>query len=128
MVLFSGISRKHLFVVFMIGVVSFVGLWTLVFKDYQKARIVFFINPLTDLQGAGYNAYQSTIAVGSGGVWGKGVGLGSQSKLEFLPEYETDFIFAAFAEEWGLIGSVTIFILYGIIFYRILDISKNNSI
>lgn len=127
MVLFSGISRKHLFVVFMIGVVSFVGLWTLVFKDYQKARIVSFINPLTDLQGAGYNAYQSTIAVGSGGVWGKGVGLGSQSKLEFLPEYETDFIFAAFAEEWGLIGSVTIFILYGIIFYRILDISKKAS-
>ena len=127
MVLFSGISRKHLFVVFMIGVVSFVGLWTLVFKDYQKARIVSFINPLTDLQGAGYNAYQSTIAVGSGGVWGKGVGLGSQSKLEFLPEDETDFIFAAFAEEWGLIGSVTIFILYGIIFYRILDISKKAS-
>src|SRR3989344_2756628 len=88
MVLFSGISRKHLALVFMVGIISFAGLWLFVFRDYQKARIVSFINPLTDLQGAGYNAYQSTIAVGSGQIWGKGVGLGSQSKLEFLPEYE----------------------------------------
>lgn len=127
MVLFSGISKKHLALVFMVGLVSFAGLWLFVFKDYQKARIISFVNPLTDLQGAGYNAYQSTIAVGSGGVWGKGVGLGSQSKLEFLPEYETDFIFAAFAEEWGLIGSLIMFALYGAIFYRILDVSKKAS-
>ncbi len=127
MVLFSGISRKHLALVFMIGVVSFAGLWIFVFKNYQKARIISFINPLTDLQGAGYNAYQSTIAVGSGEIWGKGVGLGSQSKLEFLPEYETDFIFAAFAEEWGLIGSLIVFILYGTVFYKILDLSKKAS-
>lgn len=127
MVMFSGISIKHLALVFAITIISFLGLWTFVFKDYQKARIISFINPLTDLQGAGYNAYQSTIAVGSGGIWGKGVGLGSQSKLEFLPEYETDFIFAAFAEEWGFVGSIIIFSLYGIIFYRILDISKKAS-
>ena len=127
MVLFSGISKKHLALVFMVGIVSFAGLWLFVFKDYQKARIVSFINPLTDLQGTGYNAYQSTIAVGSGGLWGKGVGLGSQSKLEFLPEYETDFIFAAFAEEWGLVGSLIIFVLYGTVFYKILDISKKAS-
>jgi rod shape determining protein RodA len=127
MVLFSGISKKHLFVVFLTGLLAFGGLWFFVFKDYQKTRIISFINPLTDLRGAGYNAYQSTIAVGSGEIWGKGVGLGSQSKLKFLPEYETDFIFAAFSEEWGFVGVVILFGLYGIVFWRIIDISKKGA-
>lgn len=127
MVSFSGISKKHLLAVFLSGLLVFWGLWFFVFKDYQRARIVSFINPLTDLSGAGYNAYQSTIAVGSGEIWGKGVGLGSQSKLKFLPEYETDFIFAAFSEEWGFIGVVVIFGLYGVVFWRILDISKKGA-
>jgi rod shape determining protein RodA len=127
MVLFSGISKKHLLVVFLTGFLAFGGLWFFIFKDYQKARIVSFINPLTDLSGSGYNAYQSTIAVGSGEIWGKGVGLGSQSKLKFLPEYETDFIFAAFSEEWGFIGVVVIFGLYGIVFWRIIKIAKKGE-
>jgi rod shape determining protein RodA len=127
MVLFSGISKKHLLAVFLIAVIAFSGLWFSVFKDYQKQRIVSFINPLADLSGAGYNAYQSTIAVGSGEIFGKGVGLGSQSKLKFLPEYETDFIFAAFSEEWGFMGVVIIFGLYGIVFWRIIDISKKGA-
>ena len=66
------------------------------------------------------NAYQSTIAVGSGKFLGKGVGYGTQSRLKFLPEYETDFIFAAFAEEWGYVGVLILFILFGIVIYRIL--------
>lgn len=127
MVLFSGISKKHLAVVFLSGLLAFGGLWFFIFKDYQKARIVSFINPLTDLRGAGYNAYQSTIAVGSGQIVGKGVGLGSQSKLKFLPEYETDFIFAAFSEEWGFVGVVIIFILYGTVFWRIIDTARKGS-
>lgn len=127
MVLFSGISKKHLLAVFLSGLLIFSGLWFFVFKDYQRARIISFINPLADLSGAGYNAYQSTIAVGSGEIFGKGVGLGSQSKLKFLPEYETDFIFAAFSEEWGFVGVVVIFGLYGVIFWRILDISKKGA-
>ncbi|MFA6270475.1 MAG: rod shape-determining protein RodA [Candidatus Paceibacterota bacterium] len=127
MVLFSGISKKHLIAVFFIGILAFGGLWFFVFKDYQKARIISFVNPLTDLTGSGYNAYQSTIAVGSGQIWGKGVGLGSQSKLEFLPEYETDFIFAAFSEEWGFVGVVVMFILYGVVFWRIIDIAKKGA-
>lgn len=127
MVLISGISKKHLLVVFITGLIAFGGLWFGVFKDYQKARIISFINPLTDLSGAGYNAYQSTIAVGSGQIWGKGVGLGSQSKLKFLPEYETDFIFAAFSEEWGFVGVVIIFILYGVVFWKILSISRKGA-
>jgi rod shape determining protein RodA len=127
MVLFSGISKKHLLAVFLTGLVAFSGLWFFIFKDYQKARIISFVNPLTDLSGAGYNAYQSTIAVGSGEIFGKGVGLGSQSKLKFLPEYETDFIFAAFSEEWGFLGVLIIFSLYGIVFWRIIDIAKKGA-
>lgn len=127
MVMFSGISKKHLLAVFCIGVLAFWGLWNFVFEDYQKARIRSFINPLTDLRGAGYNAYQSMIAVGSGEIFGKGVGYGSQSKLKFLPEYETDFIFAAYAEEWGLVGVVVLFALYGVVFYKIISISKKGE-
>ena len=82
-----------------------------------------FIHPLSDIRGTGYNAYQSMVAVGSGQVLGKGVGYGTQSRLKFLPEYQTDFIFAAFAEEWGFIGVTLLFILYGIIFWRMIKIS-----
>ncbi len=123
MVLVSGISKKHLLGVFMIGLIAFGGLWMFVFKPYQKARIKTFIHPLTDIRGTGYNAYQSTIAVGSGQLFGKGIGYGTQSKLQFLPEYQTDFIFAAFAEEWGFTGVILLFVLYGIIFWRILKIA-----
>lgn len=120
MVLVSGIPKKHLLTVFLVSVLAFGGLWGYVFEPYQKQRILTFIHPLTDLQGTGYNAYQSMIAVGSGQVLGKGIGYGTQSKLQFLPEYETDFIFAAFAEEWGFVGVVIIFLLYGIVIWRIL--------
>lgn len=120
MVLVSGISKKHLITVIIVGAIMFGGLWSVVFEDYQKDRIHSFLNPLTDLQGVGYNAYQSTIAVGSGQILGKGVGYGTQSKLQFLPEYETDFIFAAFAEEWGFIGVILLFALFALVIFRIL--------
>lgn len=120
MVLVSGISMRHLFVVLLFGVLTFSFLWVGVFADYQKQRILTFIHPLTDIQGAGYNAYQSTIAVGSGELLGKGIGYGTQSKLRFLPEYETDFVFAAFAEEWGFVGVLFVFVLFSIIIFRIL--------
>lgn len=123
MVLVSGISKKHLFAVFLLGVIVFGGLWFFAFKPYQKARIVSFLNPLTDIRGSGYNAYQSTIAVGSGQLFGKGIGYGTQSKLQFLPEYQTDFIFSAFAEEWGFFGVTLLLLLYGITLWRILKIS-----
>jgi rod shape determining protein RodA len=119
MVLFSGISRKHLLTVATIGGVAFAGLWLFGFHDYQKNRIINFVNPTHDIHGTGYNAYQSTIAVGSGQWFGKGIGYGTQSKLRFLPEYQTDFIFAAFAEEWGFVGVVIVFILFGTIFTRL---------
>ena len=127
MVLVSGISKKHLAVVFFVGLSAFALLWTSVFHEYQKKRILSFIHPLTDIQGAGYNAYQSTIAVGSGELLGKGLGFGTQSKLQFLPEHETDFIFAAFAEEWGFVGVLFVLILFGIVFWRIFSIALHGT-
>ncbi len=127
MVLVSGISKKHLLAVFLIGAVSFGLLWQFAFKEYQKKRIMTFINPTADIRGAGYNAYQSTIAVGSGELLGKGIGYGTQSRLNFLPEYETDFIFAAFAEEWGFVGVIFIFISFSIFIWRVLSNAKRGE-
>ncbi len=120
MVLFSGISKKHLALVFIIGSLVFFGAWQLVFKDYQKNRIINFITPSADVRGSGYNARQAMITVGSGQLLGKGIGYGTQSRLQFLPEYQTDFIFAAFAEEWGFVGVIILLGLFGVIIARIL--------
>jgi len=120
MVMVSGLSKKHLFALIALVAVGFSLLWFFGFRDYQKERIVNFIHPLSDIQGTGYNAYQSEIAVGSGGLFGKGVGYGTQSRLKFLPEYQTDFIFAAFSEEWGFAGIFIFFTLYGILIWRII--------
>ena len=120
MVLVSGISRAHLAAIFLLGIAVLGGLWFFGFQEYQRTRILTFLNPMTDLQGAGYNVYQSTVAVGSGQILGKGIAYGTQSKLRFLPEYQTDFIFAAFSEEWGLIGVGLLFVLYGLLFFRII--------
>ncbi len=120
MVLVAGISFRHLAVVGMVGLIAFLGLWNFGFQEYQKDRIMTFLHPLAYIRGTGYNAYQSTIAVGSGQLLGKGVGYGTQSKLQFLPEYETDFIFAAYAEEWGLVGVLLLFALFSIVIWRLL--------
>lgn len=120
MVLISGISKKHVLLVGLSVVLLFTVSWFFIFADYQKARLINFLNPLADVRGTGYNAYQSTIAVGSGQIFGKGLGFGTQSRLQFLPEHQTDFIFAAFAEEWGFVGSVIILVLYGLVIWRIL--------
>ncbi len=120
MVMLSGISKKHLLLVLTLAILSVSFLWLFVFEDYQKSRIMTFIHPLEDIRGAGYNAYQSQITVGSGQILGKGLGYGTQSRLKFLPEYETDFIFAAFSEEWGFVGVLILFLLYGIVIWRII--------
>ncbi|MFT5280602.1 MAG: rod shape determining protein RodA [Flavobacteriaceae bacterium] len=127
MALISGISKKHLFILAAILVSTFFVFWSFVFAPYQKARITSFLNPLTDIQGAGYNAYQSLVAVGSGQVLGKGVGYGTQSRLQFLPENETDFIFASFAEEWGFVG-VSFFLMFlCLVILRLCIISLRSS-
>lgn len=98
--------------------------WTFL-KDYQKARIASFISPDQDPLGAGYNVIQSRIAVGSGGFWGRGLGHGTQSRLRFLPEYRTDFMFASMAEEFGFLGSIIVLALYGTLFLRSLMIVRS---
>jgi rod shape determining protein RodA len=88
--------------------------------DYQRERITTFLNPEADPSGAGYHTLQSSIAIGSGGLLGKGYGLGSQSQLNFLPEKQTDFIFATLAEEFGFVGCVSILILYAVVIFMAL--------
>lgn len=120
MVLVSGISWKHLSVVALIGIVAFTGMWNFGLREYQKQRIKTFLNPIANISTTGYNAFQSMVAVGSGEIVGKGLGHGTQSRLKFLPEYQTDFVFAAFAEEWGFVGVLLIFFFYGLMIWRIL--------
>ncbi len=124
MILVSGISKKHLAIIISAAAIVGAGLWSFALHDYQRARIVSFVNPASDIHGAGYNAYQATVAVGSGEVMGKGIGYGTQSKLRFLPEYETDFIFASYAEEWGFVGIGLVLILYGLLLARLLSIAR----
>ncbi|MBL0941391.1 MAG: rod shape-determining protein RodA, partial [Alphaproteobacteria bacterium] len=97
-------------------------------RTYQKERVLTFLNPERDPLGSGYNILQSKIALGSGGAWGRGFMKGSQSHLNFLPEKQTDFIFSTFSEEFGMIGSVGLLILYSILIgygYKVSLISRN---
>ena len=127
MVMMSGISWKHVLVLLLAAALAAAVLWHYGLKPYQKARIINFIHPLADIRGSGYNAYQSTVAVGSGQVAGKGIGYGTQSKLQFLPEFQTDFIFAAYAEEWGFFGVLILFGLFGVIIVRIIFTSAHGA-
>ncbi|MFH1175726.1 MAG: rod shape-determining protein RodA [bacterium] len=123
LVLTAGIRKRHMAILIFLALISsFLG-WKFALKDYQKARITTFINPYEDPRGRGYNAIQSVIAVGSGGIWGKGIGNGSQGRLNFLPERHTDFIFANIAEEMGLVGAVFLLALYAVLLSRILRIA-----
>lgn len=127
MILVSGIPWKHLLVVFLMGAVAATGLWFFGLKEHQRQRILTFVNPAADITGTGYNAYQATVASGSGQLFGKGIGYGTQSKLRFLPEYQTDFIFAAFAEEWGFVGIVLILLLYSFLLFQMLSLARRSA-
>src|SRR6185503_2362906 len=83
-----------------------------VLHDYQRERVTTFINPESDPLGTGYHITQSKIAIGSGGLFGKGFGNGSQSHLEYLPEAHTDFVFATMAEEWGVLGGLFVLLVF----------------
>lgn len=103
---------KKIVILFLIGLTISPLIWTKVLHDYQRDRIAHFINPGQDPLGKGYNVIQSKIAIGSGGIWGKGYKKGSQGQLLFLPEKHTDFMFAATAEELGLVGILIILASY----------------
>ncbi len=123
MMLISGISKKHLSILFFSGSILAVFAWINIFKEYQKDRIMIFLNPYIDPQGAGYNVIQSMIAIGNGGLFGRGLGSGSQVQFGFLPEAHTDFMFASTAEEFGLLGVFFIFSLLSVILWRIIKIA-----
>lgn len=121
--LFSGIRARHLLALFLLFAIIGGFSWAFFLKDYQRARVLTFFEPQKDPFSQGYNVLQSIIAVGSGGFWGKGLGHGSQSQLNFLPEQQTDFIWATIAEEWGFFGVSFILILWGITFWRLFIIA-----
>ncbi len=110
-VFLSKTKIQHIAPLILLGIMGIIFSWNFVLQPYQKLRVTSFISP-SDTQGAGYNAQQSLIAVGSGKLTGKGLGQGIQSHLRFLPERQTDFVFASFAEEFGFIGSVLLISLY----------------
>jgi rod shape determining protein RodA len=99
-------------------------LWTFL-HDYQKKRVMVFLNPELDPLDSGYNIIQSKIAIGSGGFLGKGLGSGTQSQLEFLPEHQTDFIFATLTEELGFMGGITLIILYALLLISAFSVAIN---
>lgn len=111
MTLFVGVNWKSIVLVVTTGILMTPLCWA-VLKDYQKERILTFLDPDKDPLGSGYHIIQSIIAIGSGGVVGKGFLKGTQSQLRFLPEHQTDFVFSVFAEEWGFLGSFILIFLF----------------
>ena len=122
---FAGINHKY-FIYTMLGFLISLPFIISFLKPYQKLRVLTFLNPDRDPLGAGYQIIQSKIAVGSGGIFGKGFLKGTQSYLEFLPEKHTDFIFTLFSEEFGFVGSALLLIIYAIIIYRIVVIGASS--
>lgn len=124
----SGIKTRHLIVLFLCGLMVFSLSWLFLLKDYQKERISSFVLPQeTDALGSGWSKIQSEIAIGSGGIFGQGFLQGSQTQYGFLTEPQTDFIFAAIAEEFGLLGVSIILVLYSILIWRIIKIAINSQ-
>ncbi|MBI3140543.1 MAG: rod shape-determining protein RodA [Rhodocyclales bacterium] len=120
----AGISWKVLVALFVGGLASLPVLWS-VLHDYQRNRILTLVDPEADPLGKGFHIIQSTIAVGSGGILGKGWGNGTQTHLEFIPERHTDFIFAVLSEEFGLLGNTFLLVLYALLIGRGLMIAAN---
>lgn len=125
-ILFSGIKLRHLLIL-AAGFLLISPLLWFSLKDYQRLRIEHFLNPYTDPLGEGYNLIQAKITVGSGGLFGRGIGRGTQSHLAFLPERHTDFIFSSYTEELGFTGALVMLLFYLLLFLKILKIGKNQK-
>lgn len=123
----SGIKIRHFLILLLCGLLIFVLSWNTLLKGYQRERIISFIMPQEEPLGAGWSQSQAKIAIGSGGLFGKGLGHGSQTQYGFLPEPHTDFIFAAIAEETGLIGVGFLFSLFAVLVWRILKIALDSQ-
>ncbi len=122
-IFFAGLPWKIIFGLITAGGAAAPFLWTML-HDYQKKRILTLIDPTTDPLGSGYHIIQATIAIGSGGPIGKGYLNGTQTHLEFIPEKHTDFIFAVYSEEWGLLGNLVLLVLYTLLIGRGLQIAS----
>ena len=122
----AGCKRWHLIATALLGLAAIPVAWSQM-ADYQKRRIMTIINPGADAQGSGYHTIQSMITVGSGGLTGKGYMDGTQTYLSYLPEHHTDFIFCLLAEEFGFIGSLTVLVLFLILFSRGLYLARNST-
>jgi len=122
----GGARVKHLSILFLSGLAAMPFFWHFL-RDYQKQRLLVFLNPNVDPLGAGYTIIQSKIAVGSGGLIGKGWLAGTQNQLNFLPERHTDFIFSVIGEEWGLFGALVLILLFFMIVRRSLDIACSTN-
>ena len=119
-ILIAGIRWHYLAAIALVGALALPVGW-LFLKDYQRTRLVTFVEPSRDPRGAGYQVIQSKIAVGDGGMWGRGVTRGTQTQLRFLPVPHTDFIFSAFAEEHGFVGVVVVLGLYFLLLMQIVQ-------
>jgi len=126
MVWVAGISRKHLTILATIMLCSLPIGWHFL-KDYQRTRLLVFLNPHVDPLGAGYTIIQSQIAIGSGGLFGRGWMAGTQNQLNFLPERHADFLFSVVGEEWGFLGSVTVVVAFSLFLWRAVSIAMRNS-
>ncbi len=122
--LMGGIHTKRFFIGVVVAMLACVALWSLVLKPYQKDRITGFLSPEKDPLGINYNVIQSKIAIGSAGFFGKGFGGGTQVLLGFLPEAQTDFLFSAFVEEWGVLGGILLLLTFFGVVYRIIIIGS----
>ncbi|MCL2146414.1 MAG: rod shape-determining protein RodA [Synergistaceae bacterium] len=116
----AGAPKRYLFATIALGILALPIGWIFL-KEYQKVRLLIFLDPAADPLGAGYSVMQSRITIGSGGLWGKGYLEGMQSKLHFLPEAHTDFIFSVYCEEFGFIGSLIVLTVFCFLFLRILQ-------
>jgi len=119
----SGIKLRHFLILVFCGILISILGWSFLLESYQQARILSFIEPQLEPLGVGWSQNQSRIAIGSGGIFGQGIGQGSQTQYGFLPETQTDFIFASISEEMGLIGVAVLLVLFLIILWRIFKIA-----
>jgi rod shape determining protein RodA len=122
----AGMKPKHIAIIALVGILMAPLAWHKL-KPYQKARLTSFMHPEDDPKGSGYQVQQSLIAVGSGGIWGKGMAKGSQTQGNFLPVTHTDFIFAAFSEEHGFVGAALILLLYFVLLMRLVQNAQTAS-
>ncbi len=123
----SGIKMQHFLILVLCALLIFILSWNFLLKDYQKGRIISFISPQLEPLGINWNQNQAKIAIGSGGIWGQGIGSGSQTQYGFLPEAQNDFIFSAIAEETGLVGVSVLLIVFLVLIGRIFKIALSSQ-